>query len=337
MALPVEFNTGIVEATYVDLAGTPMQGLVQFSASPEVLIAATSEVIVVPILREVALDADGHFYLELPGTDDPDINPTDWTYSVREVFPGFTRTYNIKVPIGQAIDLSTESPVASANGAVITRGMTGATGEGYGGGFLVGPYDWRDPLTLQISSRWGLTDEGEVYYDPQGAHPWEAALVVPNPLDGQFGVFRPGFPYVGPVPNGLSNVELDTRLDGLEAQTLDPRLTVLEDQHLDERLIVHSERLDVLEGQNLDERLTAAESTLAAATTDPVPDTLVERDEEGTARITAVYLGAQDTGANAATRKDYVDSKFNGVTKFYVGPTPPTGTIPDGAVWFQTP
>lgn len=339
MALPVEFNTGIVEATYVDLAGNPMVGLVQFSASPEVLIAATSEVIVVPIVREVALDSNGHFYLELPGTDDPDINPTDWTYRVNEVFPGFTRTYDIKVPIGQAIDLSTESPVASANGVVITRGLTGATGEGYGGGFIVVPpnMDWTDPLNLVISSRWGLRDDGTVYYDPQGADPAEAALLVPNPLDGQLGVFRPGFPYVGPVPNGLSNVELDTRLDDLEAVTLDPRLTALEDQHLDERLVVVSERLDTYDGLDLDGRLTVVEATLVEATSDPIPDTLVERDAEGTTHLTAVYLGAQDTGPNAAVRKDYLDAKFGAIGKFYVGPTEPTGTIPDGSVWFQTP
>lgn len=125
MALPAEFGTGFVEATYVDLAGNPMTGLVQFSTTAQVLIAATSEVIIVPILMEAVLDENGHIRIELPATDDPDINPIGWTYQVREVFTGFTRTYSITLSVGETIDLSTESPVTSTSGTPIIRGPRG--------------------------------------------------------------------------------------------------------------------------------------------------------------------------------------------------------------------
>ena len=103
MTFPVDYARVWVRGRFVDLGKAARNetnvGLakpVVFQPSPKVLISAsakqiigTSRFLVTPRV------SDGYFQVELPTTDDPDINPSGWTYSVVEPTG---RTYNIVVP-----------------------------------------------------------------------------------------------------------------------------------------------------------------------------------------------------------------------------------------------
>lgn len=71
---------------------------VTFSPSPKVLINATTKQIISSSSFKVAVsESNGYFQILLPATNDPDVNPTNFTYAVSE--PGTGRSYNITVPI----------------------------------------------------------------------------------------------------------------------------------------------------------------------------------------------------------------------------------------------
>src|SRR4051812_11209583 len=102
---PANFQGCRVSAQYLNLAGAPMAGSVTFTASPAALLDAVAELIIVPSVFTATLDVNGAFSLVLPATDDPDINPNNFTYAVSENFAG-GRRYNITAPQGMTIDLS---------------------------------------------------------------------------------------------------------------------------------------------------------------------------------------------------------------------------------------
>lgn len=61
----------------------------------------------------------------VPATDDPNLNPTDFTYSVKISTTGFQTSFNIKAPSGSTIDLALASPIPSSGGtATVVDGDT---------------------------------------------------------------------------------------------------------------------------------------------------------------------------------------------------------------------
>lgn len=117
MALPVDYNTVTITGRYVYLSGEPVTGTIKFTGKVVAMSVGTNTIIVpTEILAE--LDVNGEFSVALPATDDPDIDPNGWTYTVVEQFPA-GRTYEIDVPVaaaGGAIDISTVAPVTAASG-----------------------------------------------------------------------------------------------------------------------------------------------------------------------------------------------------------------------------
>lgn len=124
---PSNFQGCTVTAQYLDLKGLPLSGTVTFTASPSALLDANVSLIIVPKVFTATLDANGRINITLPATDDPDINPVNWTYAVSENFTG-GRKYNIKAPQNTTIDLVNVSPVPSSNGEAIIRGPQGLSG-----------------------------------------------------------------------------------------------------------------------------------------------------------------------------------------------------------------
>lgn len=119
MTLPIDYNTVAVRGKYVYLDGTPAQGTVRFTGK----VLATSDAtdtIILPATISAPLNANGEFVVNLPATNDPDIQPNGWTYRVEERFnAGGGRTFDIEVPIaaaGTGIDISDIAPVAPAPG-----------------------------------------------------------------------------------------------------------------------------------------------------------------------------------------------------------------------------
>jgi peptidoglycan/xylan/chitin deacetylase (PgdA/CDA1 family) len=134
MALPAEFNTVTIHGRWVLLDGTVAVGTVRFTGGV-VLRAPQSDTIVVPATFTVSLDGNGEISLQLPATNDSDLTPIGWAYTVSEVLTGFTRTYNISVPwdtVGtiELADLATVPEVASSPVAspYVTR-VNGLTGD----------------------------------------------------------------------------------------------------------------------------------------------------------------------------------------------------------------
>jgi hypothetical protein len=149
MTFPIPNYSRIwVRGRFVDLSKAAqlltsygMTGPVKFTPSPRVLldvgtkqIISTSEFVVTPSAT------DGYFAINLPATDDPDINPVGWTYSVTEPTG---RSYNIVVPIATPVLSSPGDPLdgqrvielvsvvpAPAPNAGSVQLILGATGRG---------------------------------------------------------------------------------------------------------------------------------------------------------------------------------------------------------------
>lgn len=119
MALPADLDLIPVRGKYVRLDGTPVTGNVSF-ATTNVLTDAASLTTVVPATLTATLDAGGAFTINLPASNDPDVTPTGWTYTVTENFAGGRSPYAITVPVaakGTGVDLATVAPNPTAASA----------------------------------------------------------------------------------------------------------------------------------------------------------------------------------------------------------------------------
>jgi len=112
MALGTNLTTVQITGTYVDYEGTAIAGQIRFSTS-EVLRNGTDDQMVAPSVVVVPL-VSGSFSVTLPATNDPDVVPNPFTYSVEESFAG-GRSYEISIPYTSAgsLDLADISPAPS--------------------------------------------------------------------------------------------------------------------------------------------------------------------------------------------------------------------------------
>jgi hypothetical protein len=109
MALGPNLTTVTITGSYVDFEGTPIEGQIRFSIG-EVLRNGTDDQMVAPSSVVVPLSS-GSFSVSLPATNDPDVVPNPFVYTVEESFPN-GRTYEITIPyttVG-SLDLADISP-----------------------------------------------------------------------------------------------------------------------------------------------------------------------------------------------------------------------------------
>jgi hypothetical protein len=109
MALGPNLTSVTVTGSYVDFEGTPIEGQIRFSIG-EVLRNGTDDQMVAPSSVVVPLSS-GSFSVSLPATNDPDVVPNPFIYTVEESFPN-GRTYSISIPyttVG-SLDLADISP-----------------------------------------------------------------------------------------------------------------------------------------------------------------------------------------------------------------------------------
>lgn len=217
MALPADFNTGTVTATYVDLAGDPIAGSVTFTAVPHRLVSDGTDTIVItePLVGQLA---EGVLNIVLPATDDPDISPTSFTYRVKENFTNGL-TYFIDVPVGSTTDLSDVTPVDPSTGNTVVREVAPIT---YAIP-LVG--QWNPPLITETAT--GLTQN--VFFigcraDPAYHPEVDTPTIAPAPpLPFMVEVAQPTAPPVDPpeLPT-LADVPEDwTPISGQEIEEAD--------------------------------------------------------------------------------------------------------------------
>ena len=95
MSLASSLTTVEIAGHYVDFEGNAIQGQIRFTLH-EVLRNGTDDQMVAPSSVVVPLSS-GAFTVTLPATNDPDIVPNPFTYTVEESFAG-GRTYTIEIP-----------------------------------------------------------------------------------------------------------------------------------------------------------------------------------------------------------------------------------------------
>jgi hypothetical protein len=109
MALGPSLTTVTLTGSYVDFEGNPIEGQIRFSIG-EVLRNGTDDQLVAPSSVVVPLSS-GSFSVSLPATNDPDVVPNPFVYTVEESFPN-GRSYQITIPyttVG-SLDLADISP-----------------------------------------------------------------------------------------------------------------------------------------------------------------------------------------------------------------------------------
>lgn len=115
MPLTPNLSTVTVGGQYVDVAGNPIAGQVRFTPRA-VLIDGVADQVIIPRTVTVDLDATGTFTVELPATNDDDLSPVNWTYSVEEAFTG-GRTFDIQLAASPSSqNLADKVPVVSSTG-----------------------------------------------------------------------------------------------------------------------------------------------------------------------------------------------------------------------------
>jgi hypothetical protein len=119
----------------------PITGTVTFTPSVKAILVASESVTVVPAPIVASLDANG--YVSLNGvqgvtvlaTNSTYYNPNGWTYRVS--FDNLAANgrrvtfdpYNIEVPVGATVDLSSVTPITGSTGTPIVRGPKGDKGD----------------------------------------------------------------------------------------------------------------------------------------------------------------------------------------------------------------
>jgi len=111
VAVPGDATTITVSGTYVDASGVVASGTVTFT--PSGWIASPGSDMVLPPSPVVAtLDTNGAFSVVLVVTDDVDLQPQPWQYTVSEQINGVGRTYSIVLPssLGATVSLADVAP-----------------------------------------------------------------------------------------------------------------------------------------------------------------------------------------------------------------------------------
>jgi hypothetical protein len=112
MSLPADWSTVRVTARYLLRDGGVPSGSVTFS-SPQIVLADGA--IVMPVDIVATLDETGAIDIQLPATNDPDVSPQGWAYTVQERIDGCAgRRFAMAVDAGGGdIDLATVAPVVA--------------------------------------------------------------------------------------------------------------------------------------------------------------------------------------------------------------------------------
>lgn len=129
MALLTGTVTGRFEDSTVG-ATEPYSGTITFTPEADYLLSDSSVVLPSPV-KVIVMNS--YFSVDLVATDDPTINPVDFTYRVdlnlkANGYPVKRQPFSISVPAGQVTDLATATPVASYAGTPTIVGPAGPAG-----------------------------------------------------------------------------------------------------------------------------------------------------------------------------------------------------------------
>ncbi len=131
MPLPAAVSTTQVTGRFTNLNGSPAVGRVTFATSVLLRVTGAPDLIV-PGSYTALLDANGVFALALPATNDPDITPSGWLYTVTISIAGsHVDSFDCQVPMSavplQLRDLTPAVAVAAVSSYILVS-QVGAAG-----------------------------------------------------------------------------------------------------------------------------------------------------------------------------------------------------------------
>ena len=218
--LPEGIPTVRVTGRFLFPDGRPLSGQVSFRAPSLVTFGAYDVILGGPVV--VPLDATGAFEVELPATDAPGMNPSDWSYQVAEQLAGVqvNRVYQILLPAetpeADLADLAPTDPTTPTYVAV--RGDS-AYEVAVANGFVGSVAQWLASLDgpQGVKGDTGATGPaGDDAYEVAVAagfvgtrEQWLASLVGPQGVKGDTGATgATGAPGVVQSVNGISAAEV---------------------------------------------------------------------------------------------------------------------------------
>lgn len=100
------YTTGTITGTFKNVDGTASQGAVVIAATSPEILDATGNVILNASVR-VVLDVAGSFSIVLPATDDVNLNPTGFGYTVTpNLYAASLPAISLALPAGTTVDLA---------------------------------------------------------------------------------------------------------------------------------------------------------------------------------------------------------------------------------------
>lgn len=191
MALPEDWDLVPVRGRYIGTDGTPLEGRVIFTPKVGRLVSPATLTTLIGRGKAITLE-NGAFETFLPASNDPDVVPNGFTYSVKEDFPGGS-TYDISIPlsaVGIGVELATVAPTAPNSGSSlspVTRLEFDALRDLVNEGIAPGQIPLPDGATLTVR-RDGLDWPARPTSDPGIVVQWVGGTESTPPLGALEGV-----------------------------------------------------------------------------------------------------------------------------------------------------
>lgn len=181
MPLPGNLTTVTVTGKYLDASGAPVRGSVTFSLDTPLLNAGASTVIIETDYT-VALDAQGAFSVALPATNDPDVSPTGWTWTMTPNFDGADPlTFSLPTNLGPVIDITVLAPALPNPSQTYSYVLTSAVGSPSGvaplnaSGTIAASFIGDATITAAKVSSGAATNGQALLADGSGGATWGSA------------------------------------------------------------------------------------------------------------------------------------------------------------------
>lgn len=128
MALPSNLTTVEVTGRFIDQTGAAVRGSVTFTLDTY-LLDADESVVLTDSSVTATLDATGSFAVDLATTNDPDVTPNGWTWTLTPNFDGFAPlTFSLPANLAPTVDITVLSPALPNPDPVYSYVLVSAVG-----------------------------------------------------------------------------------------------------------------------------------------------------------------------------------------------------------------
>jgi hypothetical protein len=179
----------VVRGRLLDTAGNPLNATVTFTPEPTRIVVRVDDTTLYNVSVVAQTDpATGEFSLEVLSSDDPDLDPTDWTYRVRIVANGVDDTIvGVRAPAGAPVDPNTGKPTVE-----LTDQVGGTASPGVGVPYLLAnlgdvdvitrpPADGQPLVWEAATERWVPGDRVVTLFKTEDTARADTATPTPDP------------------------------------------------------------------------------------------------------------------------------------------------------------